>query len=379
METRLEQARKQIAKTDLAMLTRHLESPTKKVVSQMVESIAASLVAERIWVNDRTKPDKYLELSKHFKLAKLLGEARSMDDFKKKVRKVFAGTSYAKAPTKLLTLGGLPWKVQFDTASVRSTKGSDKTTAVTTKKATVKKVSTRNVVKTTAPATPEQNPTVQQRIDEMQRAIDSILVRLQPDEPAASETVIAVKAVEEPAVATDLDQYIAAFDEELRERTSQLDRAQAEIKRLKAEIIRLQEPRETPEGDLLVRGDEGDLYPNEIVDCLLDVLEREIRGTSPRSRKHDILQSILLTNTRTGLPARDVRETLKGVFRGYTRWTPQIQADLQKLGFVIAEDTNKHIKLRYHGDPRYTLTLSCTPSDRRAGVNCAGDAIRLLY
>ena len=40
------------------------------------------------------------------------------------------------------------------------------------------------------------------------------------------------------------------------------------------------------------------------------------------------------------------------------------------LGISISED-GKHYKLTYRNDPRYMVTFAKTPSDNRAGNNCA--------
>jgi hypothetical protein len=55
-----------------------------------------------------------------------------------------------------------------------------------------------------------------------------------------------------------------------------------------------------------------------------------------------------------------------------------MKRDLEDLGFT-ADESGKHVRVIFQGDPRYAFTISKTSSDHRAGKNLASTMVRTLF
>lgn len=175
----------------------------------------------------------------------------------------------------------------------------------------------------------------------------------------------------------ELDEYIATFDRELASKQEELDDAEREIARLKAEL-RIHEARAPQSAGIsLATGQEVDLLPGEIRGVVLDALSDALGRITTDSRRSHVIQAVL-KSTQNDSEAAMLREQVKDLLRGYESMDQKTRRGLERLGFVLTEE-GKHHKLVFQGDDRYTFVLPKSGSDQRGGLNAAGDIGRLLF
>lgn len=72
-------------------------------------------------------------------------------------------------------------------------------------------------------------------------------------------------------------------------------------------------------------------------------------------------------------PAADIRQALKG----YRRMTAQLRRRLKGLGFDVIEN-RRHTRLVFQQNPKITVVIPSSGSDRRGGLNSASTVLRKL-
>lgn len=170
-------------------------------------------------------------------------------------------------------------------------------------------------------------------------------------------------------------EYVQAFDAEMEAKDLQIAEAEAEIARLRSELI-LENRQSRASRDLtLSLGGEQQLTDNEFHDIVIDALAVQVNNLT--GRREEVLRKILDNNQPFGHLSRK-REFIKALLRGYRSMTPEIRGSLVQMGFTFSEE-GKHIKLTYRGDGRYTFILSKSASDHRTGLNTAGEISRSIF
>lgn len=125
---------------------------------------------------------------------------------------------------------------------------------------------------------------------------------------------------------------------------------------------------------IIIQGEEQDMYPGEIKDIILSVVEDTLPQVKEGSRRKDVLKDILEANNYERLS--DTRKSeVKRLFKGYTNMSATIRQELMELGFTISDD-GKHYKIRLNDDTRYMVTISKTASDHKTGNNTAATICR---
>ena len=66
------------------------------------------------------------------------------------------------------------------------------------------------------------------------------------------------------------------------------------------------------------------------------------------------------------------KESLKKIFRDYKRLSPRVEKELRLLGIYVERQRN-HVILNVNG---HLIPISCTGSDKRAGLNIASKVIK---
>ena len=174
----------------------------------------------------------------------------------------------------------------------------------------------------------------------------------------------------------EVNRYVEQFDKELAAKAEEVDRAEREIARLRAELRRY-EARPAMGASLMLRtGPEQDLYPYELADIVCDAIRDALTRVLEDSRRQHVLSAILEANEQHGEATR-LKESLRDLLRGSSGVDSKVRKGLESLGFVITED-GKHYKLVFQGDDRYTFALPRSGSDHRGGLNAAADIARLL-
>lgn len=167
------------------------------------------------------------------------------------------------------------------------------------------------------------------------------------------------------------EQVYSEFDDELKTLQERVDSLTRENEALRAENAGLHSKfGELDKRPVLVMGDEADLYPGEIKELVLSVLDDELnRRVSKPSRRSDVFSDLIEKNEYQGV-YRKKKEEIQKILKNYTIMDAKTRKALQNFGFKIEED-GKHYRLTYYGDDRYNTTVAKTPSDARAGKNIA--------
>lgn len=174
-----------------------------------------------------------------------------------------------------------------------------------------------------------------------------------------------------------VDDYVSAFDAEIRAKDQRLSDADAEIKRLNSDLRRISATAGSSSAGLLKLGKEHDLWPNEIRDLIVAVLHDATRNLKDGSRRQHVVQDLLEANPQ-GAAADSMDADVKAALRTYRSMDAKVRAALGSLGFSITED-GKHYKATFRGDSRYMFTLPKTSSDHRAGKNAASEITSTLF
>lgn len=173
-----------------------------------------------------------------------------------------------------------------------------------------------------------------------------------------------------------VEDYIAAFDEELNSKNEEIQRLEQEINRLKYGSYENSSNR-TIGGGINLEGKEKDLYQGERVSIVLDALENALGTSEPHSRRSMVLDDLITTNTQEGQRSVMLDE-LKELLRTYDSMTSSTKRALERLGFEVFEE-GKHHKLIFRGDNRYPFILAKTGSDHRGGLNAFSDLKKKLF
>lgn len=205
--------------------------------------------------------------------------------------------------------------------------------------------------------------------------IRSALVHRQPDREltwAFVEETRSARALEElrQKGSTELNEYVTQFDAESNARKAQLEDAEREIWRLRAEVRRL-ESESNRVGDILRDGEEIDLFPGERVGIVADALQAALNKTRVDSRRYHVLTDLISANDVES-DREKVEAQLRAALEAYRTMDGNRRSLLEKLGFTVTEE-GKHYKAVFMQDGRYTFSIPKTSSDHRAGMNLVSD------
>lgn len=192
------------------------------------------------------------------------------------------------------------------------------------------------------------------------------------EETSSRLTIDALNASGSVAV----EEYVAAFGGELKAKQEQIEDAEKEIARLRAEVRKYESNPSLNQGVILQTGQERDLYAKEILQIILEAIRDAKERAVDGSRRAHVLQAILSNNSMT-TTSEGIRESLKTLLRGYRNMDAKIKRGLEDLGFSISED-GKHHKLVFQDDDRYSFALSKSGSDHRGGLNAASDIAKKI-
>ena len=128
--------------------------------------------------------------------------------------------------------------------------------------------------------------------------------------------------------------------------------------------------------NLLDFNSEAELYPGEIKNILLDCIEHELKNAREHSRRYDVLTSIIKMYGHSDVDEKS--QKVKNLFKGYRSLDAKISQELAKFN-IQSQDTKKHVKVSLAGDPRYTIAISSSGSDRLGGINTANDIIKMFF
>lgn len=174
----------------------------------------------------------------------------------------------------------------------------------------------------------------------------------------------------------DVDEYVTAFDTEIKAKDEQLTQANDEIRRLKAQVRNNQGKSQAVDG-AWISGKEQELRPHEFNEILKDALQIAASNAQQGSRRQHIIQAVADHIPESGA-LKEARDRLKDLLSQYTAMNGSIRKGLVDLGFDISEE-GKHYKLTYMQDDRYVFVLPKSGSDWRGGLNSVSDISKRVF
>lgn len=184
----------------------------------------------------------------------------------------------------------------------------------------------------------------------------------------------------------DHDEMISLCDTMLAEKDKELDALKQELYHVNAKATNLQtyvdSLKEESRPGILFEVSEHDLYPNEIKDVVLKVLEKEYKAiasdkSAGKSRKAFVLKSLLEHNEQSGTDA-EIKAAFRKCMKNGTLDSSRL-SDLEKLGFSVDKSGKEHYKVVFAGDSRCQTSMAITPSDFRSGDNLVASYMNQLF
>jgi hypothetical protein len=172
-----------------------------------------------------------------------------------------------------------------------------------------------------------------------------------------------------------VDDFIAAFDSEIKAKDERLAALDRELGRMRAERRRSESASEV-EGTIIARGKEREFYPGELSDAVIYALAHGRNSLLPGGRRAHLIDDILKANKSTEME-NELESEIKEAFSESGDLGATQRRTLEDLGFTI-EGAGKHWKAVYQDDERYTFVISKTSSDHRAGKNLASTIVKTL-
>jgi hypothetical protein len=174
-----------------------------------------------------------------------------------------------------------------------------------------------------------------------------------------------------------VDEFVGAFDQEMRATKNRLEEAEREIGRLKGELAwRTRDEKISADG-LIALGPERDLFGGEQRDIIIDALQNALLRVQPNGRVSEVLQSLIDAN-RPSKEGERIEGCIREALQNCENLGKQERRQLEEIGFSITED-GKHLKLVFRGDDRYTFAMSKTGSDHRGMKNWISDTTKRLF
>ena len=121
-----------------------------------------------------------------------------------------------------------------------------------------------------------------------------------------------------------------------------------------------------------------EFYPDEIRQVLLDILEKGRNNLSDGSRRQEIVDAILEDNEKTDL-LKQKSEEMRSIIRSTERFSQEQANRFRQAGFDVEKLGSGHWKLIFHGNPRYSFTISTSPSDFRSAQETEHTFVRALF
>lgn len=176
---------------------------------------------------------------------------------------------------------------------------------------------------------------------------------------------------------SNINEYIEAFDEELKlknERTKLLEEENASLKR---ELSNQHNYTYGQDSGCLKTPPEHELFPGEYIDILVHALKSASQRSQNNGRVKHVLDSFIKANKESGESDR-IEKQIRSIFSSSENAGKRELKALEDIGFQITED-GKHYKLVFRGDDRYTFSMAKTGSDWRGSKNWISDVTKRLF
>lgn len=173
-----------------------------------------------------------------------------------------------------------------------------------------------------------------------------------------------------------VDEYIEAFDKELREKDEEISSLKSEISSLNRMIVE-----GSSRGDFVsdeLSATVKELYRGESSDRVRRALTDYLSGNAPSPRSRAVLDELVKGSTNVAGSKRLV-ERLKNARGDYQRLLSEVRTILSEVGFKESEE-GKHIKFLPPSNAVgfNPIVASKTPSDHRTAKNFCAKVIEIL-
>jgi hypothetical protein len=166
-----------------------------------------------------------------------------------------------------------------------------------------------------------------------------------------------------------LNEYIELADQELQSKDEEIARLEEQIARMQEKFYSDDLAETGHRRSLVLHGNESDLYQGEIINIIMDMIERELKGMDENSRRRIVLEDLFEVNKTSQQSERDeIILEVKRLLKDYRSMTGKLKNDLEAVGFDIKEDGN-HYKMYFRGERRCPVVLPKSGSDHRGGMN----------
>jgi len=178
-------------------------------------------------------------------------------------------------------------------------------------------------------------------------------------------------------ISEESKQFIQLYEDEMKVQASQIENLDARNRSLEGQLELMKIRQSEFESERLIEMPEfSEIYEGEISSTIYEALER-VSKQMPDGRRKSIIKKILNTQ-KPNKREDEYLGTLKAVLDKYEGMDSKTRKELTGLGFII-EDGGKHYRMTHRLAPQYTMTLSKTPSDWRAGKNVHSQVKRTLF
>lgn len=123
---------------------------------------------------------------------------------------------------------------------------------------------------------------------------------------------------------------------------------------------------------------EVEFYEDEIKRIILECVRQTIStyGNAEKSRRDFHVLKDVIDNNKVSEAGNNIKQSMLRIFRKNKLSKSDI-SELKGLGFEIQKGS--HDKYLFHGDHRYIITVSNSPSDYRGGENLAHETVNLIF
>lgn len=211
-----------------------------------------------------------------------------------------------------------------------------------------------------------------------------IAITIKAVDGRAPEEYMTITNTEYASIVEDLKvyrEYAESLDNDYAQLKKTVDELQEKNSAMRSKLSSMNINKAISSGGITIKHSEIDMYKDEIAGILLKAL-RCLRNntTSSASRQMDIVNDLIssLSVAYDDSTPDKVREKVSRAMAKAVNSKAGLDSLMSIIGFEKDRDS-KHVKYIWHGDERYALTLSRTPSDYRSFENTIHDAMRMVY
>lgn len=175
---------------------------------------------------------------------------------------------------------------------------------------------------------------------------------------------------------SEFNDLFEVYENDINTKDMVIDDCRREIEMLKQQL-KVRNTLDVDESLSFKSGIENEFYSGEIRDVILDHLASLIQNMREDARGTHLIKSFVNANKKYGNYDRKKKE-LKDLEKSLDRYSEKNEKSLENIGFKKISD-NKHVKMFFYGDSRYSTTIQKTGSDHRGAKNTVRDIRNTIF